>query len=281
MSVESMWRPTSSCGAQCLPPGGRVGAAAVVRVAARLAAVAVVLAAAVPLVPVISIVRPAQHATIRLLARVLLAVLGVWHELRGRPPRRGLVVANHVSWLDIPVLLARMPVQLIAKHQVRRWPVIGWLAASVGTVFIDRSRPRTLPATIARIATALRHGPSVAVFPEATTWCGRARGSFRPAMFQAAIDAGAPIAPVGLRYRTLDGHHATVAAFLGEDTLIASLLRVARLPGMRVTVDVHPALYPGLGATRRTLSRAAHASVTCRSLDPAHSSVRRNRVGAR
>lgn len=262
MSVE-LWLPGSWCDTGCLPPRRRAGLAGGVRVAGRLTAVVLVLAAAALLAPLLVAIGPARRSSVRrLLARALLAVLGVRHELRGRPPRHAaLVVASHISWLDILVLLAYVPVRLVAKHQVRRWPLIGQLAASAGTVFVDRSRPRTLPATVAQITTALRSGQVVAAFPEGTTWCGRASGRFRPAMFQAAIDASAPVVPVSLRYRSVDGRATTVAAFLGEDTLIASLVRIAGARGLRVGVDVHATLYPGPGAARGVLSRAAHASV--------------------
>lgn len=198
----------------------------------------------------------------RRVARALLAVLGIRHEVRGRLPRhRALVVANHVSWLDVLVLLAHLPVRLVAKEQVRRWPFIGWLAASAGTVFIDRSRPRSLPGTVGQVATALREGDVVAVFPEGTTWCGVADGRFRPAMFQAAIDAAVPVMPASIRYHSADQRTTTAAAFVGDDTLAASLLRVAGVRGLRVCVWVHPALHPEPGASRAILRTAAQASL--------------------
>jgi hypothetical protein len=134
------------------------------------------------------------------------------------------------------------------------------MAASSGTVFIDRTRPRTLPATVADVAAALRAGGTVAVFPEGTTWCGRSSGPFRPAMFQAAIDAGAPIVPVTLRFLA-DGTPTTLAAFLGEDTLLASFRRVVSARGLEVTLSAHPALHPGIQASRRSLARAAASAV--------------------
>ncbi|HEX6870086.1 MAG TPA: 1-acyl-sn-glycerol-3-phosphate acyltransferase [Micromonosporaceae bacterium] len=261
MSVESLWLPRSWCGTACLPPA-RGGVVAAIRSAGRLAAVVLVLLATALLTPVVALVGPVRWPTVRLLARALLAVLGVRTRLRGRLRRpAALVVANHVSWLDILVLLAHQPACLVAKHQVRDWPLVGRLAAAIGTVFIDRTRPRTLPGAVARAAAVLRAGQSVAVFPEATTWCGRAVGRFRAAMFQAAIDARVPVVPVSLRYRSLDGETTAVAAFLGEDTIFASVLRIARVPGLLVAVDVHPALHPGPGATRAGLARAAKAMV--------------------
>jgi 1-acyl-sn-glycerol-3-phosphate acyltransferase len=166
-----------------------------------------------------------------------------------------LVVANHISWLDICAVLALEPMRVVAKSEVRRWPVVGLLAARAGTLFIERARLRRLPATVADIATALRAGQNVLVFPEGTTWCGRTRGRLYPATFQAAIDADAPVYPLSLRYRLADGTPTTVAAFLGADTLPASLWRVAATRGLVVEVEPAPAL-PARGATRRDLAAA-------------------------
>jgi 1-acyl-sn-glycerol-3-phosphate acyltransferase len=163
--------------------------------------------------------------------------------------------------LDILVLLAIAPCRLLAKHEVRTWPVIGWLAAAAGTVFIDRSRPKRLPRTVAEVAAALRAGGVVAVFPEGTTWCGNAAGRFRPAMFQAAIDARAVVVPVRLTFRLSDGESTSIAAFLGEETLWTSLRRVLRVRGLLITATVAPALHPDVTATRGMLARVAESAI--------------------
>jgi 1-acyl-sn-glycerol-3-phosphate acyltransferase len=170
-----------------------------------------------------------------------------------------LVAANHISWLDIAAVLALEPMRVVAKSEVRRWPVVGLLAARAGTLFIERGRLRRLPATVAEIAAALRAGQHVLVFPEGTTWCGRTRGRLYPATFQAAIDAEAAVRPLVLRYRLADGTPTTVAAFLGPDTLPASLWRVAATRGLVVEVDPAPAM-PAGGATRRGLAAATAAA---------------------
>lgn len=255
MSAYALWRPRSDCGPQCLPVDGGIPRVAPWHAAARMLSVLGVLLVAALALPVLALF-PTGAA--RLLARALLAALGVGHAAAGRVPRRGaLLVANHVSWLDVLVLLAYSPARLIAKHEVRDWPVIGWFAAASRCVFLDRSRPRALPDAVAGAAAALRAGAVVAVFPEGTTWCGRASGLFRPAMFQAAIDAGVPVVPVTLRFALADGAETTVAAYVGDDTLWASVNRVARARGLRVRLRAHPALHPADGASRRALARAA------------------------
>lgn len=186
--------------------------------------------------------------------------------MRGRAPRgRALLVANHVSWLDVLAVLAVSPARMLAKREVRRWPLVGALAAAAGTVFVDRSRPRDLPATVAQVAGALRSGRSVAVFPEGTTWCGaatdcRPSGGFRPAMFEAAVAAGAPVVPLRIGYRYA-GDPSTLPAFLGEETLWASVRRVLAAQGLTVSVTLSAALHPGEGADRRSLARIAEAAI--------------------
>lgn len=163
-----------------------------------------------------------------------------------------LVVANHVSWLDIPALLAVEPLRLLAKREVADWPLIGAMARRTGTIFIERDNLRSLPVTVARLAHSLRSGCSVLVFPEGTTWCGREMGLFRRAAFQAALDAEAPVRPVTISYST------PVAAYVGDDSLVASLARVARARGLRVRLTAHPLVH---GADRRELAAAARRSI--------------------
>ncbi|MEV6298374.1 lysophospholipid acyltransferase family protein [Actinoplanes sp. NPDC051861] len=195
-------------------------------------------------------------AALRSLARTILAVLGVRLVRRGPAPRPGsLLVANHVSWLDVLALVSVTPVRLVAKCEVKGWPGIGATAGRAGAIFIDRTRPKTLPGTVGDVTGQLRAGRSVAAFPEGTTFCGTEHGPFRPALFQAAVDSGAPVVPVSI------GYDSTEAAFIGDQTLWDSVCRVARLRRLTVTVAFAPALRPAPGADRRALARAAQASL--------------------
>jgi 1-acyl-sn-glycerol-3-phosphate acyltransferase len=243
-----------------------VPAAGPIRTTGRLFTVLIVVVAAVIVAPLLLLRRrsgPAPSRLGRLVSRSLLCALGVRHQVHGQLPRRAaLVVANHVSWLDILVLRAHLPVRLVAKREVRDWPVVGLLAAAAGTLFIDRSRPRVLPETVKRVEAALRNGSVVALFPEGTTWCGNEGGRFRPAIFQAAINAGATVAPVTLRFSLAGGAATTVAAFISEDTIVSSLLRIASARRIHVSLRMHPPLYPVPGAGRRVLARATQLSIT-------------------
>lgn len=257
--MTSLWQPRSTCGPYCLPPPGAEPRVSRAGQAGRFVALLGALLAGVALVLVLPLMGGrGRRAAGRAWARAVLRALGVRLVVRGRiPARRALLVANHISWLDIVAVLAVAPARMIAKHDVRGWPLIGALAAAGGTIFIDRTRPRALPTTVAQVAAALRAGGVVAAFPEGTTWCGATAGRFRPAMFQAAVDAGAMVVPVSIRY----GKGSTTAAFLGDDTLWVSLRRVLAVPRLVVTLTATPALHPETTATRRQLAQVAESAV--------------------
>ncbi|MFJ4916824.1 lysophospholipid acyltransferase family protein [Streptomyces sp. NPDC088726] len=176
-----------------------------------------------------------------------------------------LVVANHVSWLDIPLVAAVCPGRMLAKSDIRHWPVLGPLAALGGTLFVERERLRTLPATVRGLAAALRGGARVVVFPEGSTWCGRGSGGrFRPAAFQAAIDAGAAVQPLRIRYLGGPPDHrapAGAAAFVGDDPLTVSLWRVVRAAGLTAEIRVLAPIPAGAVPGRRELAGLAQSAV--------------------
>ncbi|MDG4805996.1 lysophospholipid acyltransferase family protein [Micromonospora sp. WMMD1120] len=270
-AAYDLWRPTSGCDDDCLPAAGAVPTASVSRRVLRSVAALGMLLAGVGLVVLLPVL-PTQErqAAVRGWARATIRAFGVRLVLRGRlPRRRALLVANHVSWLDILAVLAVAPTRMVAKREIRSWPVVGLLAAAAGTVFVDRARPRELPGTVRRLADALRAGRSVTVFPEGTTWCAdtdaddcRPGRGFRPAMFQAAIDAGSPVVPLRISYRCrATGTTTTVAAFLGADTLLRSVVRVMAARELVVSVTIASALHPARDADRRLLARAAESAV--------------------
>jgi 1-acyl-sn-glycerol-3-phosphate acyltransferase len=243
-----MWQPVSGCGDQCRDGADAQAARGVAML--RMVTLGGVLIGGFLLVPLL------RGAALRTLARTMLAVLGIKLVRQGPALRPGsLLAANHVSWLDILVLLAVAPVRLVAKGEVGAWPGIGALAGLSGAIFIDRSRPKALPTTVAEVTAALRAGRSVAAFPEGTTFCGANQGRFRPALFQAAIDAKAPVVPASIRYDS------SAAAFIGDDTLFDSVRRVAALRSLTVTLVTAPALRPAQDADRRTLARAVQSSL--------------------
>lgn len=171
-----------------------------------------------------------------------------------------LIVANHVSWLDIYALLSQSHASFVAKAEVRRWPLIGWLAERVGTVFVLRQRHRRVAAEVREIVTRLEAGTSVGLFPEGTTTVGNAPTAFRPLYFEAAIVAGTPVQPVAIRYLGDDGALAEDAAFTGDMTLVESFVRLAN--GRASVVELtylEPIDSPG--TCRRRLATAAESAI--------------------
>lgn len=251
------WVPVPVCGPECLPAAGeRVGTA---RFAARLTGLVVVLLAAVAGVPLLR--GRARQRWLRVCAGNALRAAGVRLVVSGRVrPGGALVVANHLSWIDVLALYATGPVRMQAKSEVREWPVIGPLAARTGALFVDRAGLRALPETVAGTADALRAGAVVGVFPEGTTWCGSAAGVFRRAAFQAAIDARVPVRPIAFVLRLPDGTATGAGAFVGDQTLWDSLTRVLRLPRLTAEMTLLPDLDPA-GLDRRALAAAAAAAV--------------------
>ncbi|MFJ6080468.1 lysophospholipid acyltransferase family protein [Streptomyces sp. NPDC092369] len=227
----------------------------------RLMTVVVVVLGGIMLMPLGGLI-PA--AAVRLWCRWIVRAAGVRLRITGAPPSGGglLLVANHISWMDIPLMAAVRPARMLAKAEIRGWPVAGVLTAGSGALFIDRDRLRALPETVARIADALGSGSAVAVFPEGSTWCGRAQGSFRRAVFQAALDAGVPVQPVRLRYRIEGGSATAATAFIGQDSLLASVWRVVSTHGLVAEVDVRAVIAPGSHPDRRSLARAAQPPET-------------------
>jgi 1-acyl-sn-glycerol-3-phosphate acyltransferase len=267
MRGQHLWMPVSPCGKSCLPPAESVPAVARGRQLLRLLATATMLVAGVVLAAVLPLLGPARRErALRAWHQAVLRALRIQLEISGgdrfSAPAAGiLVVSNHVSWLDLVVLSAVQPLRMVAKCEVRGWPVIGPLARRTGTIFVDRERLSTLPRTVEAISRELAGGAAIGVFPEGTTRCGLATGRFRPAVFQAALDSATPVRPVALRYCLAGAGATTVASFVGSTTLWEAVLRVSGVHGVVVKVHLLPPL-PTAGLDRRTLATRAEAAVT-------------------
>jgi 1-acyl-sn-glycerol-3-phosphate acyltransferase len=233
----------------------------------RLLAAAVLVLVGAMLVIVLPVLGPAaRERALRAWYRALLRALRIQLQVTGgdRFADRAvaiLVVSNHTSWLDLVALGAVQPLCMVAKREVRQWPVIGPLACRLGTIFVDRQRLSALPGMVSAVAGALAGGAAVGAFPEGTTWCGVASGRFRPAVFQAAVDTATPVRPVALRYRLAGSGPTTVASFVGPASLCEAVVRVASLRGLVIEVHLLP-LLPAACATRRTLADRAEIAVT-------------------
>jgi 1-acyl-sn-glycerol-3-phosphate acyltransferase len=160
-----------------------------------------------------------------------------------------LWVANHVSWLDILALNSIRPARFVAKSEIQRWPLLGGLVASAGTLFIERERKRDAVRVVHHIAEALTAGDRVAIFPEGTTSDGVALLPFHANLLQAAISTGTPVQALSLRY--LPSH---AAAYIDQMTLLSSLWKVVSCEELVLTVTVLPPVTTTTHNDRRALA---------------------------
>ena len=208
-------------------------------------------------------------------SRLLLRALGVRRAQR-TGPRSGasLVVANDMSWLDVLVLSAAAPVLPVANAEVAGWPLIGSLARRSGTIFINPRQLSGLPGDVERIATAMRRGHRVMVFPTVGSRSASAVSQFRTAPFQSAVDAAVVVSPVVVTYRGSSGCLVTPGPPVDRAALVDSLIGIL---AHRRTADVNwlpviPAIVDGghpagdraraAAATQRALARASQQRPT-------------------
>jgi 1-acyl-sn-glycerol-3-phosphate acyltransferase len=205
---------------------------------------------------------PWRRAVERSASRMLDAI-AVEVEVRGAKPLVDgpvLMVANHVSWIDVQALGAVAGTRFVAKSEVRDWPVVGTMAARLGTLFIRRNSCRDAMRIKNIIARLLVSGERVVVFPEATTTDGSRIAPFYAALLQAAVDAAIPVQPVAIRHREPDGSRSAAAAFVNDMTFGDSLARVLARPRI-VTELTFGAPIWAADKTRRDLAARCHAFV--------------------
>ncbi len=203
---------------------------------------------------------------IRAWAKASLSMLGIDLKVKGSPPSQGplLLVANHVSWLDIVVLLASCPCHFVSKSEIGQWPVVGTLTRAVGTLFITRSSRRDALRVVHQMAEKL-HGDSglvLAIFPEGTTSNGLQVLPFHANLFQAAIAANAPVQTVALRFEEAASGQASLAAcYIDDDTFLGSVWRTLTAPQQRVVLSFGSAQH-GEGRNRQDWAADARSEVT-------------------
>lgn len=170
-----------------------------------------------------------------------------------------LLLINHTSWLDVFAIAAVVPARFVSKAEIGRWPLAGWLAIAVGTLFVERGKRQAVMRTNQAVAERLRSGQLIGIFPEGTTTDGSRLLPFHANLVQPGIDLGVPIRPVGLRF-TQRGEFSRVAMFVGEMNLIQSLWRVVTAPHLAVELHWLPPIDPP-PLTRHAAARAARAAI--------------------
>jgi 1-acyl-sn-glycerol-3-phosphate acyltransferase len=183
-----------------------------------------------------------KNRLIQYWCRRLLKILNVElkvHQHEALPESGYLMVCNHISWLDIHVINAFLPVRFVAKSEVASWPIFGWLANQLNTLYIKRDSNGEAKKMVGIVAQSLIQGDRICVFPEGTSSDGSDVLEFRPNLFQAAIDANAPCIPIAIDYlddRT--GIRSMNTAFIGDMGLIESIVKIVRSPKIRVNLHL-------------------------------------------
>jgi 1-acyl-sn-glycerol-3-phosphate acyltransferase len=192
----------------------------------------------------------------------MLTILGLRLEVRGEPITPGsMLVANHISWVDIFVINAVAPAAFVSKAEVRNWPLIGWLAARNETVFLRRGSRGHAKIINAEIAAILDNGRNVAIFPEGTTTDGSHVLHFHAALLQPAIESGHPIQPAAISYHTPDGGRSRAPAYDGEISLGECIHSIIAEQGLMARLNVSAPLASTDG-NRRELAAAARLAIT-------------------
>ena len=206
--------------------------------------------------------RGLRDAATRRWSRRLLAICNVRvEEAPGVPAlEHALFVANHISWLDIFVINSLHPCRFVAKAEIRAWPVVGWLAAAAGTVFIARGNRRELRHIFKGIVSVLGQGERVAFFPEGTVAQQGSVLPFHANLFEAAIDARVALQPCALAYLDEAGDWHRGVDYTGDVSFVDSILTILKGAPVRARLACLAPL-AGAGAHRRELAQAAHDAI--------------------
>jgi len=202
-----------------------------------------------------------EHRLIRLWSAGLMRVFGFRLRRRGTPLTGATVfVANHVSWVDIVALHSQRMMGFVAKREIAGWPLVGWMAARADTIFHQRGNAESLGGVLHAMLARLRSGHSVGVFPEGRTRDGREIGPFHARIFLAAVEAGAPVQPVALRY----GEHASaqpLVAFQPGEHFMGNFLRLLGEPARLAEIVFLEPIAPGDTEGRRRIAELARERI--------------------
>lgn len=199
----------------------------------------------------------------------LLVIFGLQiqiNNLKILPSTPYLLASNHISWLDIHAINAMIPVRFVAKSEVANWPIFGWMARQLGTIFIQRNNARHAKHVAGKLAKVLQSEP-ICIFPEGTSTDGDSVMPFRPNLFEAAILADVPVYPMAINYRsTITGLRSKTAAFIGDMGLLESMSNIIRDRHLIVELSILSPVSSSIDSTRdrKWLALSCHeAIITC------------------
>jgi 1-acyl-sn-glycerol-3-phosphate acyltransferase len=189
-----------------------------------------------------------------------LRVLNVEVDAYGPIPTSGLLVSNHLSYLDVLVLGALTPAVFVAKREVKHWPVFGWFAALAGTVFVNRDRRTQTGQTAAEMEAALGSGELVVLFPEGTSSDGTTVLPFKSSLLEPATKKTWPLSAAALKYEIGDGNASEEVCYWKDMTFFPHLLNL--LTKRHIVARVRLLPFESVTTCRKTVARQLHAEVS-------------------
>jgi 1-acyl-sn-glycerol-3-phosphate acyltransferase len=204
-----------------------------------------------------------RHARVHVWAGQMLRIAGIELVVNGTPPAEGpvLLVANHISWLDILVMHASRHCRFVSKSDIKNWPLVGTLADGGGTMYVERASRRDAHRVVSQMAERLRAGDILAVFPEGTTGDGITLKPFHANMIQAAIEAQVPAQPVALKFiDAASGEPSFAPSYVDDETLVGSIWRTLTAPPL-VAVVTFGSAHSHEGQTRRVWAQALREDI--------------------
>ncbi len=203
--------------------------------------------------------RKADIAGVRL-ARRLAGLFGIRAQVTGKPADGAvLMAANHISWLDIPVLHSACAMGFVAKAEIERWPVFNYIASTGSTIFHQRGNHDSATDVSSLMAQRLEQGRAVAIFPEGGIKPGASIRVFHARLFRAAVDAGCVVQPVRIRY-SRDGRRDDDLCFRVGESMMSNFVRMLAKPATVAELHFLPTI-DATGQPRRALADAARAAV--------------------
>jgi len=194
------------------------------------------------------------HAT----GRQMMAAMGIRYKVTGELPNRGLLVSNHLSYLDILIYSSIVPCFFVSKAEISQWPFFGWMSKAGGTIYVQRSGRASVNGVIQEIAIRLNLPVMVLLFPEGTSTDGSRLLNFRSRLFAPAVDAEAPVTAASIRYVADDGTPEREFCWFGDDKFLPHLLNSLGGPGFTAEVQFGE---PNFYSDRRTAAAATQTEV--------------------
>ncbi|MES2353838.1 MAG: lysophospholipid acyltransferase family protein [Pseudomonadota bacterium] len=197
-------------------------------------------------------------------ARKLLAILHVRVEVRGDVALRHtagcIIAANHISWLDIFLIHTIRPARFVAKSEIRDWPVVGWLCAKTGTLFIERTRRHHTAKINEIMRDVVQEGGTVGLFPEGSTSLGDQLKKLHSSLFQAAVQSDVPLIPTAIRYTDIQRRRSEIPAYVDDMSLAKSLSQILAAPELCATLHFATPIIP-TGKNRRELTQETENAI--------------------